>query len=115
MNGLHRVIEEEGLFGGFLHVLVEELLALLEEDQVDFFEIEVRRDHAGSIVPRVGVFGQRFAVNDAGRRNGYSVAVNVSVKPVSRWAGDRSVESVEAAMDRGIGNGARVIDPFDRG
>ena len=50
MHGLHGVKEKERFVGGVLGMLREEFLALLEEHEVDLFQIEIRRDHARTVV-----------------------------------------------------------------
>ena len=50
MYGLHGVKEKERFVGRVLCMLREEFLTLLEEHEVDLFQIEIRRDHAGTVV-----------------------------------------------------------------
>ena len=47
-------------------MLLKKLLALFEEHQIDFFEVKVRCDHAGSVVARVSVFGERAPIDNSG-------------------------------------------------
>ncbi len=57
VDGLGGVEEEEGLERGFLGVLFEELDAFFEEEEVDFFEVEVGGDFSGTVVAGVRMFG----------------------------------------------------------
>ena len=57
VDGLGGVEEEEWLERGFLGVLFEELDAFFEEEEVDFFEVEVGGDFSGTVVARVRMFG----------------------------------------------------------
>ena len=59
VNGLSGVKKEERLARGFLGVLFEEVDAFLEEEEVDFFEVEVGGDLSRTVVAGVGMFGQR--------------------------------------------------------
>lgn len=113
VNGLGGVEEEERLARRFLGVLFEEADAFFEEDEVDFFEIEVGGDLSRAVVAGVGMFGQRRAVENLVWRNGNAVAVNVSVEPVSGGAAGGAVEVVESSMKRAVWNGAGVVDSVD--
>ena len=110
VNGLGGVEEEEGLARRFLGVLFEEADAFLEEEKVDFFEIEVGGDFSRAVVAGVGMFGQRRAVEDFGWGDGNAVAVDVSVEPVCGGATGGAVEVIESAVKRAVWNGAGVVD-----
>lgn len=110
VNGLGGVEEEERLARRFLGVLFEEVNAFFEEDEVDFFEIEVGGDLSRTVVAGVGMFGQGRAVEDLGGRDGNAVAVDVGVEPVSGGATGGAVEVVESSVKRAVWDGAGVID-----
>ena len=84
MNRLQGVKQEERLVGFLVAVSIEKLEALLQEDHVDFFVIEVGCDHAGATVKRPLVLRQRrlcrsICVGGTGMRspsmNAYSQSV----------------------------------------
>ena len=110
VDGLSGVEEEEGLAGGFLGVLFEEVDAFFKEEKVDFFEVEVGGDLSRTVVAGVGMFGQRRAVEDLGWGDGNAVAVDVGVEPVCGGATGGAVEVIESAVKRAVWNGAGVVD-----
>ncbi len=85
----------------------------LEEDEVDFFKIEIRCDHASTVVVGIGVLRQVRPVEQAGGRHGDAVAVDIGVEPIGRWTGHGAVELVEPAMNRRTSRRSRVVDMLD--
>lgn len=57
VNGLSGVEEEEGLARRFLGVSFEEVDDFFEEEEVDFFEVEVGGDFSRTVVAGIGMFG----------------------------------------------------------
>lgn len=110
VNGLGGVKEEERLARRFLGVSFEEVDAFLEEEKVDFFEIEVGGDLSRTVVAGVRMFGQRRAVEDLSWVNGNAVAVDVSVEPVCGGTTCGAVEVVESAVKRTVWDRAGVVD-----
>lgn len=106
MYGLSRVKKKEGLIGICLDVLFDEFFAFLEKNKVNFFKIEVGSDHAASIVPGVGVFWQGIAVENAGRRYGNAVAIDVGIEPVSGGTTGGAEKLIEPAIDGAVRDGA---------
>jgi len=51
MNRLHRMKQKKRLIGTGPDVLFEEFLTLFQKYKINLFEVEVRRDHAGTIIP----------------------------------------------------------------
>ena len=102
---------KNGCWGCSLTCCLEERRALLEEDEVDLFEIEVRRDHArggcrastDAWAARLCRFSRSSAARDA-------VAVDVGVEPVGGRAAGRAEELVEAAVDRAVGDRPGEVD-----
>ena len=110
MNGLHGMKEKEGLVGLFLFVPLEELKALLEKDLIDFLQVEVRSDHARTVVPGVRVLGQRSTINDPGWRNGNAVAVDIGVQPIGSRTTCGAEEMIEPTIDRAAFQFLGIID-----
>ena len=79
MHSLHGMKKEEGLIGFLLLVHLEKFEAFFQEDLIDFLQVKIRRDHARTVIPGVRMLGQRPAINDLSRRNGYAVAVYISI------------------------------------
>ena len=57
VDSLHRMEQEEWLFGVAAHMISQELLTLLQEDKIDFFEIEVGGDQTGAVIAGINVLG----------------------------------------------------------
>ena len=113
VDGLGGVEEEEGLARRLLGVLFEEADAFFEEEEVDFFEVEVGGDFSRTVVAGVGMFGQGRAVEDLGWGDGNAVAVDVGVEPVGCGAAGGSVEVVESLVEGSVWDGAGVVDSMD--
>ena len=94
-------------------MLFEELDAFFEEEEVDFFEVEVGVDFSRTVVAGVGMFGQGRAVEDLGWGDGNAVAVDVGVEPVGCGATGGSVEVVESLVEGSVWDGAGVVDSMD--
>ena len=58
MYRIRGVQEEKGLLWMALRMLLQKLLALLQEDHVQFFEIIVWRDQANAVVEGIRMLGQ---------------------------------------------------------
>ena len=58
MHRIHGVQKKEGFFRMALGVLLKKLAAFLTKDHVQFFEIVVRRDHAGAVIKSIRMLGQ---------------------------------------------------------
>ena len=112
MHGSGGVIEEERLARLTLHVLLQKLFALLEEDHIHFLDVVVRRDHAQPVVVRIRVLGQLALVEQSGGRHRNAVADDERIQRVRARTAGGAEEAVEAAMDRRIRNRAREINAF---
>ncbi len=106
VDGLGGVEEEEG-FSGVLGVVgFEELQGFVEEDHVDFLDVEVGGDEAGAEVFGVGVFGEVGFVERAGGWDWDAIVLDEGVEPIGGGAAGGAEEVVEAAVDGGVGDGA---------
>ena len=113
VHGLHGVKQEEGFVRVLTDVAAHKCLALLQEHQVNFLNVEIRRDHALTVVVGIGVLGQIRLVKQAGGGHWDAVAVHIGIEPIGRGAGHSAVELVESAMNRRTRGWSRVVNAID--
>jgi len=114
MDRLRGVVQKERLAGRrAADVRLEELPALLEEDEVHLLQRKIRGDDALAAVVGVGMLGQRPLVDLARRRNRHAVTFDERVKPVRRGAAGRPEEAVETVVQRSPFDAARVVHALD--
>ena len=98
MNCLQGVKKKKGLFWLLPFVLIQKFQALFEKYHVHFFDVKIRSNHSRTVITGIRMLGQRSAVDDLSGRYRYAVVIDISVEPVSGWAGNRSEKMIETAI-----------------